>query len=83
MWSQQIHLIDLFLCFILLSGIIQFVHLCLVGTFPYNAFLASFICSVGLFTLTVNLRFRPTVQAWAEYCFSCLVLFTFVICFVG
>jgi oligosaccharyltransferase complex subunit epsilon len=75
--------IDSFLLFVLASGIIQFVYLLVQGTFPYNAFLASFICSVGLFCLTVNLRYDSSIKSWVEYCFSCLVLFGFAVCFIG
>ncbi|KAG0163463.1 hypothetical protein DFQ28_011665 [Apophysomyces sp. BC1034] len=43
--------IDVYLTYILFSGIIQFVYMVMVGTFPYNAFLAGFISTVGSFVL--------------------------------
>ena len=51
---QSLKLIDAYLVFVLLTGIIQFIYVLLAGTFPYNAFLAGFICSVGSFVLAGN-----------------------------
>lgn len=31
------------------TGVIQFVYMAVIGTFPYNAFLSGFACSVGMF----------------------------------
>lgn len=52
--KQSLRLIDVYLAFIMLSGIIQFVYMILAGTFPYNAFLAGFISTVGSFVLAGN-----------------------------
>ena len=38
--SPRLKLIDAFLLFLMLSGIIQFVYCILVTNFPFNAFLA-------------------------------------------
>ncbi|CAG8620512.1 8224_t:CDS:2 [Cetraspora pellucida] len=51
---QSLQLIDAYLVFILFSGVIQFVHCVLVGTYPYNAFLAGFISTVGSFVLAAQ-----------------------------
>lgn len=48
---QNLKLIDSYLVFVMASGIIQFIYVCLVGTFPYNAFLSGFISTVGSFVL--------------------------------
>lgn len=48
---QSLKFIDAYLFFILLSGVIQFTHCVIVGTYPYNAFLAGFISTVGSFVL--------------------------------
>ena len=48
---QLLQLIDAYLAFVMASGIIQFVYMLLAGTYPYNAFLSGFICSVGTFVL--------------------------------
>ncbi|KAJ1537348.1 hypothetical protein HK096_009452 [Nowakowskiella sp. JEL0078] len=60
LWSSYLHntqtllkIIDAYLVVIMLTGIIQFIYVVIVGTFPYNAFLSGFICSVGSFVLTV------------------------------
>lgn len=34
------------------TAIVQFVYCCLVGTFPFNSFLAGFMSCVGMFVLT-------------------------------
>lgn len=47
----NLKLIDIYLVYIMLSGIFQFIYMVTVGTFPYNAFLAGFISTVGSFVL--------------------------------
>lgn len=51
---KLLKMIDVFLGYILLTGIIQFVYCALVGTFPFNSFLSGFISTVGSFILTGN-----------------------------
>lgn len=54
---KKLKLIDAYLFCIMLTGIIQFVYCCLVGTFPFNAFLSGFISTVACFVLAGrNLR---------------------------
>jgi oligosaccharyltransferase complex subunit epsilon len=48
---QTLKIIDVYLVYIVLTGIIQFVYCCLVGTFPFNSFLSGFISAVGSFIL--------------------------------
>ena len=36
----------------------QFIYASLVGTFPFNAFLAAFFCCIGTFVLTLGLRMK-------------------------
>jgi len=55
---QRLKIIDIYLGYILLTGIIQFVYCVLVGTFPFNSFLAGFLSTVGSFVLTVALRIQ-------------------------
>ncbi|KAG9291819.1 hypothetical protein G9A89_012104 [Geosiphon pyriformis] len=52
---QNLKLIDVYMTFILMSGVVQFLYVCLVGTYPYNAFLAGFIATVGQFVLAGDL----------------------------
>lgn len=47
----KIKLVDVYMLCILLTGIIQFVYCCLVGTYPFNAFLSGFISTVASFVL--------------------------------
>jgi oligosaccharyltransferase complex subunit epsilon len=51
---KKLKLIDAYLFCILLTGIIQFAYCLLVGTFPFNAFLAGFISTVASFVLAGN-----------------------------
>ncbi|CAO3671717.1 unnamed protein product [Umbelopsis vinacea] len=46
--------INVYLVFIMASGILQFLYMLAVGTFPYNAFLAGFISTVGSFVLAAR-----------------------------
>lgn len=48
---KKLKVIDAYLAYVLITGIIQFVYCCLVGTFPFNSFLSGFISSVGCFIL--------------------------------
>lgn len=49
--SKKLKMIDAYLFYILLTGIIQFVYCVLVGTFPFNSFLSGFISTVSCFVL--------------------------------
>ncbi len=48
---ERLKIVDAYLLYILLTGIAQFVYCCLVGTFPFNSFLAGFISTIGSFVL--------------------------------
>lgn len=48
---NSLKLIDVYLVYILITGIVQFVYMAIAGTFPYNAFLGGFISTVGSFVL--------------------------------
>lgn len=48
---QKLKIVDAYLAYIMFTGIVQFAYCCLVGTFPFNSFLAGFISSVGSFVL--------------------------------
>ncbi|KAI8141458.1 DAD/Ost2 [Fennellomyces sp. T-0311] len=58
----NLKIIDIYLAYIMLSGIFQFIYMATVGTFPYNAFLAGFISTVGSFVLAVNLRIQTNAR---------------------
>ena len=59
---NSLKLIDVYLAYIMITGILQFVYMLMAGTFPYNAFLAGFISTVGSFVLAGNLVSRY----WSE-----------------
>lgn len=48
---KRLKIVDAYLVYILLTGVIQFVYCALVGTFPFNSFLSGFISTVGSFVL--------------------------------
>ncbi|VDP94548.1 unnamed protein product [Echinostoma caproni] len=59
---RRIQLLDAYLAYILFTGLIQFVYCCIVGTFPFNAFLSGFISCVASFVLGVCLRMHSNPQ---------------------
>lgn len=48
---KKLKIVDAYMLYILLTGVFQFVYCVLVGTFPFNAFLAGFISTVASFVL--------------------------------
>lgn len=48
---KRLKIIDSYLFYILLTGVIQFVYCAMVGTFPFNSFLSGFISCVGSFVI--------------------------------
>lgn len=48
---KKLKVVDAYLFYVLLTGVIQFAYCCLVGTFPFNSFLSGFISTVGTFVL--------------------------------
>merc|ERR1712063_80876 len=63
----KLKLIDSYLFYIFLTGVIQFVYCALVGTFPFNSFLSGFISTVGSFVLGVCLRLQANSQNKNEF----------------
>jgi hypothetical protein len=65
----KLKLIDVYLGYVLISGIIQFIYCLLVGTFPFNSFLSGFSATVGAFVLagtiaTHLMRKREEEEGW-------------------
>eukprot|EP00456_Euglypha_rotunda_P077837 TRINITY_DN7388_c0_g1_i2.p1 TRINITY_DN7388_c0_g1~~TRINITY_DN7388_c0_g1_i2.p1 ORF type:complete len:110 (-),score=7.54 TRINITY_DN7388_c0_g1_i2:86-415(-) len=88
----KIQLIDRFIIFAFLTGVIQFLYVILVGQFPFNSFLAGFISSVGVFIFTVCLRLQVTnkddfgitaERSYADYVVCNVILFFVVVTFIG
>jgi len=55
---RKLKIVDAYLFYILITGIIQFVYCCLVGTFPFNSFLSGFVSCVGSFVLGGKIYFK-------------------------
>ncbi|KAI9510965.1 DAD family-domain-containing protein [Russula earlei] len=92
---SRLKLVDAFLVFLVLSGVIQFVYCVLVTSFPFNAFLAGFASTVGQFVLTASLRSQVNAKnralfkdvsperAFADFVVGSVVLHFFVFNFLG
>ncbi|KAL1130025.1 hypothetical protein AAG570_012968 [Ranatra chinensis] len=93
--SRKLKIIDAYLFYVLLTGIIQFAYCCLVGTFPFNSFLSGFISCVSSFVLAVCLRLQVNWQnksqfskisperGFADFIFGHIVLHLVVVNFIG
>jgi len=93
--SNQLKIIDAYLFYIILVGVIQFTYCLLVGTFPFNSFLSGFISSVASFILGVSLRLQVNPQnksefneisnerAFADFIFAHVILHLVVFNFIG
>ncbi|XP_050421924.1 dolichyl-diphosphooligosaccharide--protein glycosyltransferase subunit DAD1 [Adelges cooleyi] len=93
--SKKLKIIDAYLLYIMLTGIVQFSYCCLVGTFPFNSFLSGFISSVSSFVLGVCLRLQANPQnksqfsdisperGFADFIFAHVVLHLTIMNFIG
>merc|ERR1711982_63040 len=91
----KLKIVDAYLTYVFFTGVVQFVYCCLVGTFPFNAFLSGFISCVGSFILGVCLRLQVNPQnksqfegisperAFADFVFAHIVLHLVVMNFIG
>ncbi|GAM28785.1 hypothetical protein SAMD00019534_119610 [Acytostelium subglobosum LB1] len=90
---KRLKIIDLFLVYNFLTGVFVFAYCCLVGTFPFNSFLAGFISCVGTFILTTCLRIQvnpvnhfkniSVERSFADYLLCNLILHLVVFNFLG
>ncbi|KAF9142703.1 hypothetical protein BGX30_002383 [Mortierella sp. GBA39] len=64
---KSLKLIDSYMVYVLLTGIIQFVYVVIAGTFPNNAFLAGFISTVASFVLAANLRIQTNPKNASQF----------------
>lgn len=55
---KKLKLIDSYLVYVLLTGILQFAYCTLVGTFPFNSFLSGFISTISCFVLGGELLYQ-------------------------
>lgn len=90
--SIRTRMVDAFCMYAAATAFIQLLYVVLVGSYPFNSFLSSFICHIGLFALGVSLRLQLTSpdfksvsaeRAYAEFSFCVLVLFFIVFSFMG
>ncbi|KAF4548316.1 Dolichyl-diphosphooligosaccharide--protein glycosyltransferase subunit T2-like protein [Elsinoe fawcettii] len=92
---QRTKLVDVFLAFLVVVGVIQFVYCVLFGNFPFNAFLSGFSATVGQFVLTASLRMQTNTEnksefksisqerAFADYVFGSVILHFFCVNFIN
>jgi oligosaccharyltransferase complex subunit epsilon len=91
---KKLKLIDAYLVYVLLTGIVQFAYCLLVGTFPFNSFLSGFISTVGCFILAASLRIQlnkanqstfnvSPERAFADFVFAHIILHLVVVNFIG
>jgi len=71
---KKLKLVDAYMFCIMLTGILQFAYCCLVGTFPFNAFLSGFISTVASFVLAGKKRNSLTIKP-----FIFLLIFDFLL----
>jgi hypothetical protein len=82
-------LLDCYIMYSFLTAAIQALYVVFVGTFPFNSFLSSFICHLGMAVLGISLRYQkdeegnPIEKAVYEFIFCNLVLFFIVFSFMG
>lgn len=55
--SKRLKIVDAYLLYVFLTGVVQFVYCCLVGTFPFNSFLSGFISCVTCFVLAGKISY--------------------------
>uniref|UniRef100_A0A915AKS5 Dolichyl-diphosphooligosaccharide--protein glycosyltransferase subunit DAD1 n=1 Tax=Parascaris univalens TaxID=6257 RepID=A0A915AKS5_PARUN len=93
--SSKLKIIDAYLFYVLITGVIQFVYCVLVGTFPFNSFLSGFISTVGCFVLAASLRIQVNPEnksmfphisperAFADFIFAHIILHLVIANFLG
>ena len=88
--SKRTKLIDVFIVFNLVLSLLQYFYMKIAGSFPYNAFLAGFYCTLGTATLSSCLRMRiesksekAEEKAFIEYMVLCLLLYLVVLNYLG
>jgi len=59
---KRLKVVDAFLVFLMLPGIIQFVYCALITNFPFNSFIAGFASTVGQFVLAASLRIQANPE---------------------
>ncbi|CAK4031850.1 defender against death DAD [Lecanosticta acicola] len=93
--AQRVKLLDAFMAFLVVVGVLQFVYCVLAGNYPFNAFLAGFSATVGQFVLTASLRIQTNPEnkadferisherAFADFVFGSMILHFFCVNFIN
>ena len=91
--NMRTKMIDAWLLYCLSTALIQLAYCVLVGTYPFNSFLAGFLCHVAMFALGMSLRYQysspgdfkgiSSERAVTDFIFCNLVLFFVVFSFMG
>ncbi|ODV59946.1 dolichyl-diphosphooligosaccharide-protein glycotransferase, partial [Ascoidea rubescens DSM 1968] len=95
--NLNLQIIDTFLLYLVIIGILNFSFVLIQGTYPFNAFLSSFILCVGQFVLTISLRLQTSLEninnkifkfisvkrSIADYVFTSLILHFIVFHFMN
>ncbi|PWO00620.1 defender against death DAD protein [Tilletiopsis washingtonensis] len=91
----RLRLLDAFMAFLVLSGVLQFVYCIAISNFPLNSFIAGFASTVGQFVLCASLRIQANEanaaefpknspeRAFGDFLFASVVLHFFVVNFLG
>jgi len=92
---QRTKLMDVFMCYLVVTGVLQFAYCVIAGNYPFNAFLAGFGATVGQFVLTASLRMQTNAankgefsevspeRAFADFVFGSLILHVFCTNFIN
>ena len=72
--------INVYMAAVFATGVIQFIYILLVGTFPFNSFLAGFLSCVTSFVLAVCLKKTGDFKG---FLFAHLVLHLSVLMLIG
>lgn len=78
--KKTLDISDVYLLAILLTGVFQFIYVIIVGTFPFNSFLAGFLSCVTSFVLAVCLKKTGDFKG---FIFAHLVLHLAVLMLIG
>ncbi|KAK5109812.1 hypothetical protein LTR62_006545 [Meristemomyces frigidus] len=93
--AQRTKLLDVFLAFLIVVGVLQFVYCVIAGNYPFNAFLSGFSATVGQFVLTASLRIQTNPEnkkefetisderAFADFVFGSMILHFFCVNFIN
>ncbi|CAB0040684.1 unnamed protein product [Trichogramma brassicae] len=93
--ERKTMIIDAYLLYVLITGIIQFIYCCSVGTYPFNSFLSGFISTISCFVLGMCLRLQACnsngkqfnrygiEKGFADFIFAQIVLHIVIVNFIG